>query len=106
MRLNLKDVHSAEEAVAWVRKRAASTPAGEWILGWGWDEGKWASHYPDNQALSKASPNNPVYLVGLHGFAAWANQKALAAAGIEVRSIRDVTPMPHNGCRPPKRRRV
>ena len=32
--------------------------------------------------------------------------RALAAAGVEVRSIRDVTPMPHNGCRPPKRRRV
>jgi small subunit ribosomal protein S11 len=32
--------------------------------------------------------------------------RALAATGIEVRSIRDVTPMPHNGCRPPKRRRV
>jgi small subunit ribosomal protein S11 len=32
--------------------------------------------------------------------------RALAAAGIEVRTIRDVTPMPHNGCRPPKRRRV
>ncbi len=32
--------------------------------------------------------------------------RALAAAGIEVRTIRDVTPIPHNGCRPPKRRRV
>jgi len=32
--------------------------------------------------------------------------RALAAAGIEVKSIRDVTPMPHNGCRPPKKRRV
>ena len=32
--------------------------------------------------------------------------RALAAAGIEVRTIRDVTPLPHNGCRPPKRRRV
>ena len=32
--------------------------------------------------------------------------RALATAGIDVRSIRDVTPMPHNGCRPPKRRRV
>jgi small subunit ribosomal protein S11 len=32
--------------------------------------------------------------------------RALAAAGLEVRSIRDVTPVPHNGCRPPKRRRV
>ena len=32
--------------------------------------------------------------------------RALAAAGMEVRAIRDVTPVPHNGCRPPKRRRV
>jgi small subunit ribosomal protein S11 len=32
--------------------------------------------------------------------------RALAAAGLDVKSIRDVTPMPHNGCRPPKRRRV
>ena len=32
--------------------------------------------------------------------------RALAAAGLEVRTIRDVTPIPHNGCRPPKRRRV
>ena len=32
--------------------------------------------------------------------------RALAAAGLEVKSIRDVTPIPHNGCRPPKRRRV
>jgi len=32
--------------------------------------------------------------------------RALAAAGLNVTSIRDVTPMAHNGCRPPKRRRV
>ncbi len=32
--------------------------------------------------------------------------RALATAGLEVRSIKDVTPVPHNGCRPPKRRRV
>ncbi len=32
--------------------------------------------------------------------------QALAAAGLEVKSIRDVTPLPHNGCRPPKKRRV
>ena len=32
--------------------------------------------------------------------------RALQAAGIEVTSIKDVTPIPHNGCRPPKRRRV
>jgi small subunit ribosomal protein S11 len=32
--------------------------------------------------------------------------RALASAGIEVRNIKDSTPIPHNGCRPPKRRRV
>src|SRR5690242_704764 len=32
--------------------------------------------------------------------------RALAAAGIEIRTIKDVTPVPHNGCRPPKKRRV
>ncbi len=32
--------------------------------------------------------------------------RALGSVGIEVRSIRDCTPIPHNGCRPPKRRRV
>jgi small subunit ribosomal protein S11 len=32
--------------------------------------------------------------------------RALSTAGIEVKAIKDVTPIPHNGCRPPKKRRV
>lgn len=32
--------------------------------------------------------------------------QALAAAGLQIKSMQDVTPLPHNGCRPPKRRRV
>ena len=32
--------------------------------------------------------------------------RSLAAAGLEVAGIQDVTPLPHNGCRPPKKRRV
>jgi small subunit ribosomal protein S11 len=32
--------------------------------------------------------------------------RAIQGAGLKVRAIRDVTPVPHNGCRPPKRRRV
>jgi small subunit ribosomal protein S11 len=32
--------------------------------------------------------------------------QALASAGLQILSIRDVTPIPHNGCRPPKKRRV
>src|SRR3989475_1867723 len=82
LRLNLKDVGDEAEAIARVKERVASAAPNEWILGWGWDEGRWASHYPTNQTLSDVSPNNPVYLVGLHGFAAWANKKALQLAGI------------------------
>ena len=82
LRLNLKDVGSEQEAVERVRQRAASTPPNEWILGWGWDEGKWAAAYPDNRALSDASPNNPVLLTGLHSYASWVNKKALQLAGI------------------------
>jgi predicted amidohydrolase YtcJ len=82
LRLNLKDVATEEEVVKRVNQKAASTAPNEWILGWGWDEGKWASHYPTNEALNAVSPNNPVYLVGLHGFAAWANRTAMQMAGI------------------------
>ena len=32
--------------------------------------------------------------------------RALSSSGLEIATIRDVTPIPHNGCRPPKRRRV
>jgi small subunit ribosomal protein S11 len=32
--------------------------------------------------------------------------RGLAAAGVEITAIRDITPVPHNGCRPPKRRRI
>ena len=38
--------------------------------------------------------------------AAKAAIRSLQAAGLEVNMIKDVTPIPHNGCRPPKRRRV
>jgi len=82
LRLNLKDVSDEAEAVARVKQRIASAAPNEWILGWGWDEGKWASHYPTNKSLNEVSPDNPVFLVGLHGFAAWANQRALQLAGI------------------------
>jgi len=82
LRLNLKDVADENEAVALVKQRVANAATGEWIVGWGWDEGKWAARYPDNQKLSEVSPNNPVFLVGLHSFAAWANKKALELSGV------------------------
>ena len=76
-RINLADVETEEEAVALVVERAKSVPAGEWIVGWGWDEGAWGNRYPDKTLLSEAVPEHPVYMDSLHGFAGWVNQKAL-----------------------------
>lgn len=81
-RVDLVDVETEEEAVARVAERAKTVPAGEWIVGRGWDEGAWANRYPDKTLLSEAVPEHPVYLESLHGFAGWANQKALDVAGI------------------------
>ena len=92
VRLNLKDIPTEKEIIERVKQRAASAAPGEWILGWGWDEGKWASNYPTNQALSAAVPHNPVFLVGLHTFAAWANQRAL-----ELAEVNKDTKDPENG---------
>ena len=92
LRINLKDAATESEVVERVKQKVATVLPNEWILGWGWDEGKWAAHYPDNRALSRVSPNNPVFLVGLHTFAGWANDKALRTAGID-RATKD----PENG---------
>jgi predicted amidohydrolase YtcJ len=92
LKLNLKDVPTEKEAIDRVRQKTASTPRDEWILGWGWDEGQWAAHYPANQGLSDVSPRNPVYLAGLHSYAAWVNKRAL-----ELAHINKDTADPENG---------
>ncbi len=81
-RVNLTGVATEAEAVELIARRAMSTPKGEWILGYGWDEGAWANRYPDKRLISQRVPDHPVMLRGLHGFAAWANTLALAKAGI------------------------
>jgi len=92
LRLNLKDVATEQEVIARVKQKVASIAPNEWIVGWGWDEGNWAAHYPTNKALNEVSPNNPVYLVGLHGYAVWVNQKALQMAAVSK-----ATKDPENG---------
>jgi len=84
--VDLTGVATEDEAVALVAARARSTPKGQWILGAGWDEGAWATRYPDKAKLSAAVPDNPVALDGLHGFAMWVNEAALKAGGITAAS--------------------
>lgn len=90
--VDLVGVTTEEEAVRRVVERAATVPAGKWIVGWGWDEGAWADRYPDWQLLSERVPDHPVLLRGLHSFAAWGNRLAFERAGIDAG-----TPSPEGG---------
>lgn len=91
-KVNLIGIDTEAKAVELVARRAASTPAGEWILGRGWDEGAWADRYPTMELLSERVPDHPVVLESLHGFAVWGNRLAFERAGIH----RD-TPDPDGG---------
>ena len=82
LELNVEGIEAPLQVILKVKEKVEDTPAGEWITGWGWDDGAWAKNYPTNEELSAISPENPVYLRGLHGFACWANAKALSVAGI------------------------
>lgn len=81
-RVDLTGVKTEAEAIARVVEAAKDVEPGEWIVGWGWDEGAWANRYPNMQRLSRALPNNPVVLRSLHGFATWGNRLAFEQAGI------------------------
>ncbi len=59
---------------------------------------------------AKTARDNGMRSVGIYvrgpGSGREAAMRAISAAGFKVNFIRDITPIPHNGCRPPKRRRV
>ena len=65
----------------------------------------WASEVAAKAAMEHGLKSVEVYVKG-PGQGREAAIRALQAAGLEVTMIKDVTPIPHNGCRPPKRRRV
>ncbi len=81
-RVDLTAAAHESAAVELVAARAAEVPAGEWIVGWGWDEGAWAERYPDMELLSERVPDHPVVMYSLHGFAVWGNRLAFEKAGI------------------------
>jgi predicted amidohydrolase YtcJ len=81
-RVNLVDVKSPQEAVERAKQFEKQLAKDEWLIGQGWDEGAWATNYPNRQVLDAAFPNRPVVFKSLHGFAIWANSKALQLIGI------------------------
>ncbi|MBX6722225.1 MAG: 30S ribosomal protein S11 [Dactylosporangium sp.] len=64
-----------------------------------------AAEHAARRAMENGMREVEVYVKG-PGSGREAAIRALQAAGLEVSVIKDVTPIPHNGCRPPKRRRV
>ena len=64
-----------------------------------------AAETADKAAMEHGLKSVEVYVKG-PGAGREAAIRSLQAAGLEVTLIKDVTPIPHNGCRPPKRRRV
>ncbi len=71
-----------QECLQRVAERAGRTPAGEWILGHGWNQNNWPEGFGTAAELDRAAPSHPVYLTAKSLHAGWANSAALHLAGI------------------------
>ena len=75
IKANLVGTNSVKEMGSRLRTFYPNPKVGQWLIGQGWDEGKWATKgYPDRSLLDKAFPENPVYLLSLHGFGSFYNK--------------------------------
>lgn len=85
--LDLRGTTSFRQIVEMVAEKAKTTAPGEWISGNNWDQNDWeAKEFPNHDILSKAVPDNPVWLIRVDGHAAIANDNAMKIAGISIRS--------------------
>lgn len=80
------------ECLRRVAERAEKTPAGEWILGHGWNQNNWPEGFGTAADLDRVAPHHPVYLTAKSLHAGWANTLALERAGITSQ-----TPDPEGG---------
>ena len=97
--LKLSTAKDWNDIVRMVAEAAQKAKPGEWILGRGWHQEKWSEvpspnveGFPLHDALSKASPNNPVWLTHASGHAAFANAYAMKMA-----EVTKTTPDPQGG---------
>ncbi|RMG57517.1 MAG: amidohydrolase [Bacteroidetes bacterium] len=86
--IDLSGARTYQDLIELVAARAATLPAGSWILGRGWHQSKWDPAPPfvhgfqTHEALSAATPDHPVFLEHASGHAAFANAEAMRLAGI------------------------
>ncbi|HEX9793649.1 MAG TPA: amidohydrolase [Planctomycetota bacterium] len=82
--VDLMGTTSYAQVVERIRERAATLPAGEWVLGRGWDQNDWEiAEFPHHGALSAAVPDHPVAVRRVDGHALLANAEALRRSGID-----------------------
>lgn len=81
-RLNLQQTGTLEEALDEVQAKAATLPAGEWLLGSGFAMSRWSVDTLNKEQLDRVAPNQPVYLRSQDHHSAWVNSLALKRAGI------------------------
>ncbi len=87
-RVALQGAGSAQECARRAADRAAQTPSGEWIVGFGWNQEEWdVRTLPEKDLLDALVPDHPVLLYRVDSHAAWLNSAALRAAGIEVADV-------------------
>ena len=80
------------ECLQRVQQRAEQTPAGQWVLGHGWNHNIWPEGIGSKELLDVFSPEHPIYLTHKSLHSGWANSAALRLAG-----IREDSPNPEGG---------
>ncbi len=97
--LKLAEAKTWDDIVRMVGEAAAKARPGEWIIGRGWHQEKWekvpdgaVDGFPVHEALSRVSPNNPVWLTHASGHAGFANAKAM-----ELAKVARTSPNPPGG---------
>lgn len=91
-RCRLGGAASVAALKATIRACDAALPAGEWLLGRGWEPAQFGDAELTRQALDELVPDRPAYLASVEGRSAWVNSAALAVAGIDA-----ATPDPPGG---------
>ncbi len=84
--LNVVDceTETKEECLERIRARVSATPAGEWVLGHGWNHNLWQDSYGTLADLDQISTQHPIFLTAKSLHAAWVNSTALTYSGIDT----------------------
>lgn len=93
LRVDMTGTRSEQDAVARVMTFQQANPELEWIQGRGWNQVLWDSNeFPSAETLTQAQSGTPMWFSRIDGHAGWANQAAMALAGVDAS-----TPDPDGG---------